>query len=70
MNKMRMPGFCAEASLLKTAQRYVLSHCGAAAGGKVVPQGLWVNPVTHHLIYCDDVVGCIDLGYRGPIYLM
>jgi hypothetical protein len=64
---MRMPGFTAEYSLGKTKHHYVLTP-GAAASGKVVPQGLWVNPITNHLIYCDDVVGCIDLGYRGPIY--
>jgi hypothetical protein len=66
---MRIPGFTAEASLAKTTRRYVLA-ARAAIAGRVVPQGLWVNPASHHLIYCDDVVGCVDLGYVGPRTLM
>ena len=70
---MRMPGFTADASLAKTTRHYVLAPrdvAAGAAGGRVVPQGLWVNPWSHHLIYRDDYVGCVDLGYVGPRTLM
>jgi hypothetical protein len=70
---MRMPGFTAEASLAKTKQHYALAAAPRADAGRVVPQGLFVNPTNHHLIYCYDeggFSGCVDLGYRGPIYLM
>ena len=70
---MRMPGFTAEASLVKTKQRHALAPVAAANAGRVVPQGLFVNPSNHHLIYCYDeggFSGCVDLGYRGPITLM
>jgi hypothetical protein len=68
---LRMPGFNAEASLYDVSGQYSMAGTlPISTEGRVVPQGLWVNPVTHHLIYCDDTVGCIDLGYRGPIYKM
>jgi len=66
---MTMPGFTAEASLAKAKQYYVLTSRIAAEAGKVLAQALFVNR-NLHLIYCDDLVGCLDLGYRGPGYAM
>jgi hypothetical protein len=68
-NKMTMPRFTAEASLQNTKQHYVLASAAAAEAGIVLPQGLFVAG-NLHLFYCDEIVGCIDLGYRGPSYLM
>ena len=73
LSALRTPGFTAEASLAKTAQHYGLGPAGTAGAGRVIPQGLFVNPGNGHLIYCYDeggFSGCVDLGYRGPFTLM
>jgi hypothetical protein len=65
---MTMPGFTAEASLQKTKQYYVLASGGAAEAERVLPQGFIITK-NLHLIYCDEN-GCMDLGYKGPHYIM
>jgi hypothetical protein len=70
-DEMRMPGFTAEASLAEKLH-YLLAVKPAAEGGKVVPQGLYVNGAGH-LIYCYNeggFSGCIDFGRVGARTLM
>jgi hypothetical protein len=72
LSALRMPGFTAEASLAKTTQHYALAPPAAADAGRVIPQGLFVNPLSGHLFFCYDeggFSGCVDLGYRGPFTL-
>ena len=54
---MNMPGFTAEASLVRTGEPYALNRESAGGGGKVEPQ---------YTVHCYDGYGC-DIVVDGII---
>jgi hypothetical protein len=59
---VKTPGFTAEASLGKLTKDYVLRSEDRRHDGSVRPQGLFVDR-NGNIWYCDDVVGCTQVGH-------